>query len=319
MSILPIPWLVTYITKFSALTYCTTHFSWVVYGFNLGHFTSTISKRNLPFRVILAWDPYNYGHALFSEFVQCPTVLPSDASLLDHIRGLDEQGPIDGYLIYSHHYKTSDPTSVYLAIQASIVLQLWSIWRLKLFVAFVHRDHDGCSISEFVSQLKSSGWVISTMKCLFPDFVDSIIGTASIIVGVHDSTQSRVKPVLFWTPPSPRPLPLAAFIWKPFNKHKYAISLLMNGESFAANVSNGVIATPLPRCWHLSRSNQNLCIIFMSRIQIMHPSLERPFSLSTVFLHLSMVCQIVICSVVVLVSNFMQMITIMYTPSHHLN
>jgi hypothetical protein len=62
-------------------------------------------------------------------------------------------------------------------------------------------------------------------------------------VGIHDSTQSQVEPVLFWIPPSPRPLLLAAFIWQPFNKCKYAISLLMNDKSFAANVSNGVIAT----------------------------------------------------------------------------
>jgi hypothetical protein len=36
---------------------------------------------------------------------------------------------------------------------------------------------------------------------------------------------------------------LAAFIWRPFNKCEYAISLSMNDKFFAVNVSNGVIAT----------------------------------------------------------------------------
>jgi hypothetical protein len=46
-----------YDSKFLPLAYQSTHFTWAVYGFNSGHFPSTISKRNLPFRVILACDP----------------------------------------------------------------------------------------------------------------------------------------------------------------------------------------------------------------------------------------------------------------------
>ena len=113
-----------YNAEFPTLAYRATHFSWAIYDFNFGHFVSTILKGNVPFCVLLACDPYKYGRALFSEFVHCPTVLPSVASLLDHIRGLGEQGPIDGYLIHSHCYQTSEPTSRFWAIQASIVLQL---------------------------------------------------------------------------------------------------------------------------------------------------------------------------------------------------
>jgi hypothetical protein len=138
-------------------------------------FLSTISKQNLPFCALLACNPYEYGCTLFSEFVHCPTVLTSAASLLDHIRGSGEQEPIDGYLIHSHHYQMSEPTSAFWAIQASIELQLQSIQRLNLFVAFVHPNHDGRSISKFVSQLKSSRWVISTLKCSFPNYGYSII------------------------------------------------------------------------------------------------------------------------------------------------
>jgi hypothetical protein len=133
-----------YNSKFPTLAYQSTQFTWAVYGFNSGHVPSTISKRNHPFWVILECDPYKANRALFQEFVtSCPPVLPSAASLLDHICGSGNQRPIDGYLIHSHCYQMSKPTSMFWAIQASIVVQLWMIRQLNLFMAFVHPDHDG--------------------------------------------------------------------------------------------------------------------------------------------------------------------------------
>jgi len=232
-----------YNAEFPALAYRATTFSWAVYGFNSGHFVSTITKRNLPFRIVLACDPFEYGRALFNEFASCPTVLSSASSLLDHIRGSGDHGHLDGYLIHSHRYQSSKPTSAFWGIQASIVRQLQLIRRLTLFVAFVHPDHDGRSVSKFVSQLKSNGWITSTTACTFPALGDSVIGSTSVIVGIHDSTQSKVEPLTFRFPPSPKPLPLAAFIWQPFNKREYSVSLSMNDSSFAADADNGVVAT----------------------------------------------------------------------------
>ena len=91
-----------YNAEFPALAYCATMFSWAIYGFNSGHFVSTIEGRNLPFRIVLGCDPFEYGRSLFGEFAKCPIVLPSAASLLDHIRGSGNQGHIDGYIIHSH-------------------------------------------------------------------------------------------------------------------------------------------------------------------------------------------------------------------------
>jgi len=65
----------------------------------------------------------------------------------------------------------------------------------------------------------------------------------SVIMGIHNSTQSRVEPLTFRFPPSPQPLPLAAYIWQPFNKRKYAVSLSKNDDSFAADIGTGTIAT----------------------------------------------------------------------------
>ena len=136
--------------------YRASHFIWAMYGFNSVHFSSTIIKPNLPFRVVLVCDPYESNHALLHEFVQCPTILPSASALLDHVQALGNQEPIDGYLIHSHRYQNSNPATAFWAIQASIVAQLHVICRLNLFVAFAHPDHDGRSVSKFVKTLTSS-------------------------------------------------------------------------------------------------------------------------------------------------------------------
>jgi hypothetical protein len=91
----------------------------------------------------------------------------------------------------------NEPATTFWNIQAAIVTQLRLFWQLNLFVAFIHPDHDGRSVSKFVNQLSLSGWVLSRMTCLFPNFDDSVIGQANLILGVHDSTQSRTEPISF--------------------------------------------------------------------------------------------------------------------------
>jgi hypothetical protein len=221
-----------YNLEFPALAFCLACFNWVVYLFNLGHFTSTIFMRNLPFDISLACNPYAYGRALFVEFTKCQCILPSATALLDHIRGSGDQSLIDGYLIHSHHYQASEPTTAFWSLQASIVAQLQAIWKLRMFVAFVHPDHNSCSVSKLVTQLSNPGWVISSTKCSFPDYGDSIVGTTTIVVGVHMNTQSKVDAMMFRTPPSSQPLPLAAFVWQPFNKKEYGLSFAKDDASF---------------------------------------------------------------------------------------
>jgi hypothetical protein len=116
-----------YNSEFPALAFQVTHFSWAMYLFNSGHFASTISKRNLPFNVSLACDSYAYGHALFDKFTGCRCILPSAATLLDHIRGSRDLSLLDGYLIHSHRYQTSEPTNAFWSLQASIVAKLQAI------------------------------------------------------------------------------------------------------------------------------------------------------------------------------------------------
>jgi hypothetical protein len=187
---------------------------------------------NLPFNILLACDPYAYGSLLFNKFMECRCILPSAAALLDHIRRSGDQSLLDGYLIHSHRYQASEPTTAFWSLQASIIAQLQAIWKLHMFVAFVHPNEDSSSISKFVTQLSNSGWVISSTKCSLPNYGDSVVGSTTIVVGVHLNTQSKVDALMFRTPPSSCPLPLAAFVWQPFNKKEYGLSFAKDNASF---------------------------------------------------------------------------------------
>ncbi len=150
---------------------------------------------------------------------------------------------MDGYLIHSHRYQMNEPATTFWNIQAAIVTQLRLIWQLNLFVAFIHLGHDSHSVSKFVNQFSSSGWVLSRTTCSFPNFGDLVIRRANLVVGVHDSTQSRTEPISFWIPTSPTPLLLAAYIWEPFNKPEYSVSFAKDDDSFATNANHGITAT----------------------------------------------------------------------------
>ena len=71
-------------------------FDWAVYGFNNGHFSSTVTELGMPFCVVLACDPYKNGRALFKEVSSCPTILSSAPALLDHIRASGVTSPMTG-------------------------------------------------------------------------------------------------------------------------------------------------------------------------------------------------------------------------------
>jgi hypothetical protein len=232
-----------YNLEFPVLAFCAACFSWAIYLFNSGYFASTISMRNLLFDVMLACDPYAYGHALFAELTRCQCILPSVAALLDHVCGSREQGLVNRYLIHSHCYQSSEPTNAFWSLQASIIGQIHIIQKLRLFVAFVHPDHDGRSVFKFVTQLSKSGWVISSTKCYYPDYGDSVVGTTTIIVGVHTNTQATVDKLMFRTPPSSRPLPISNFVWQPFNKKEFSLSFSKDNSSFNDGSEHALHAT----------------------------------------------------------------------------
>jgi len=61
-------------------------FPWAIYGFNSGHFLTSINDGGLPFKIFLACDLYVNSRALFRKLTDCPTVIDGASALLDHIR-----------------------------------------------------------------------------------------------------------------------------------------------------------------------------------------------------------------------------------------
>jgi hypothetical protein len=60
-------------------------FDWVVYVFNNGQFSLTITELGMPFEIMLACNPCANGRALFTEISSCPTILSCVPALLNHI------------------------------------------------------------------------------------------------------------------------------------------------------------------------------------------------------------------------------------------
>jgi hypothetical protein len=102
-------------------------------------------------------------------------------------------------------------------------------------------------VTKFVAQLHLQGWIISKTQCSFPDYDNSVVGIYLVLIGIHNSTQSKVDPLMFKMPPTRHPLPLSLFIWQPFNKLEYQLSFACNEPSFETNDTRGNVATlPLP-------------------------------------------------------------------------
>jgi hypothetical protein len=76
---------VLYNSDLPILAHSIARFKWAAYGFNSGHFVSTITKRNLPFDIVLACDPFAYGRALFHDIARCTNVFDGASALLNHI------------------------------------------------------------------------------------------------------------------------------------------------------------------------------------------------------------------------------------------
>jgi hypothetical protein len=114
------------------------HFNWAVYGFNSGHFLSTIMEHGYQFLVVLACDPFVYGRAVFWGITSCSPIHSSTASLLDHVQASGITSKLTSYLIHSHCYYSSNPTKRFWELQGKNVKQLWIIRSFLIVVAFIH-------------------------------------------------------------------------------------------------------------------------------------------------------------------------------------
>ena len=222
------------------------HFDWAVYGFNSGHFLSSIADRGLPFHVVLAADPFANGRALFCETTKCRRILASATELLDDVRTSGITSAMTGYLIHSHRYYSSEPARRFWELQSQIVKQLRITRSLSIVVAFVHPAHDSRAISlAFVKSLQSDNWIVSDTSVAFHEHGDSVSSSSRLIVAVHGNTEARAAPILFKPPPPVSPKPIGRYIWSPFNTPEHAVSYSRDDSSFNVHAVNdaGIPAT----------------------------------------------------------------------------
>jgi hypothetical protein len=88
----------------------------------------------------------------------------------------------------------------------------------------------------------------------------------TIVVGVHMNTQAKVDALMFRTPPSSRPLPLAAFAWQPFNKKEYGLSFARK-DSLFNDKSMSPLHAVLPSALVLSSFPRSLQLLYYLHLQ----------------------------------------------------
>jgi hypothetical protein len=221
-------------------------FRWAVYSFGGGHFSSTIISRNLPFCVSLACDQYKSGHALFREFTSCNTIFASGTEMLNYIRGSGDVSQIHGYLIHSLCFKDSETTSTFSQLQGTIVSQLRMLRDLQVVVAIVLSDHNSRCVTSFVRTINSNGWKILKHDISFPAQGNSVAGACHIIIGIHSSCASTAQPLLLKEAPPTSPQPLGSFLWEPFNRTDYSVSLAKDDDDFCCQDVRFTASTTVP-------------------------------------------------------------------------
>jgi len=194
------------------------HFDWAIHGFNSGHFLTTISEKGMPFRIVLACDPYSNGRALFRSMTPCTHIFDGASALLDHVQSSGINLKLTGYPIHSYRYSGSDTTSRFWDLQSQIVAQLRIMRALSIVVAFVHSDHDNRSVpNSFAKKLTADGWLVNDTQISFPDYGDSVVGLCRVIVAVHSNSEPDCSLLELRPPPQVPSWPLARFLWAPFN------------------------------------------------------------------------------------------------------
>ncbi len=102
--------------KFPCYAQQVLQFSWAMYSFHRGHFTSTIQSQNFTSQVWLACDPYESGRSLFQQFTSCHHIFSSATDLLNYICASGNTLVIHGYLIHSPRFQTSKTTTTFWQI-----------------------------------------------------------------------------------------------------------------------------------------------------------------------------------------------------------
>jgi hypothetical protein len=217
-------------------------------------FISSIWSLRLPFNITLSADPFVNGRSLFTGFSTTPSPILSGASaLLHHVRSSGITSILLGYLIHSHRYLTTEPTSRFWEIQALIVMQLRLTRSLSIIMAFMHPEHDSRAVTlNFVNWLRKDGWIITDTSIMYSNFGDSVSGGCRFIVAIHHNTEASCPPFKVVAPPHRTPNPLSTYMWAPFNRPESALSYSPHDPSFNNHTFNNLGLPPF-QCLHAAK------------------------------------------------------------------
>ncbi len=74
----------------------------------------------------------------------------------------------------------------------------------------------------------------------------SIAGACRVVIGIHSSCALTVEPFLLKEPPPTPPQPLGSFLWEPFNRTDYLVSLAKDDNDFCCQDIKFTILTTIP-------------------------------------------------------------------------
>ena len=84
--------------------------------------------------------------------------------------------------------------------------------------------------------IQKTGWIISTNGVYYPDIEDTVSDSGPCFIGIHKGSTVSHTPVRAVFPPITKPNPLALFLYDPFNKREYAVSVSRHHEEFSSSV-----------------------------------------------------------------------------------
>jgi hypothetical protein len=136
-------------------------------------------------------------------------------------------------------------------------------------MAIVIQDHDGRSVTALSQGLTAAHWKVSSWEVSYTKMGDTIANSCSIIMAVHSSCASTVKPINLKTPPVLNPKPNGSFIWEPFNWIKHSLSPGCDDVDFDASKMISTIPKPVTSQqssrimvkYHLHRANSEATIL----------------------------------------------------------
>ncbi len=96
-----------YNSEYASYAFHASQFTWAVYNFSNGHFTSTIESANLSFIIRVGCDTTQRGRSLFGEFAPNARIFSTGNDFLNHIRSSGDQSVLHRYLINTFWFRTT--------------------------------------------------------------------------------------------------------------------------------------------------------------------------------------------------------------------